>query len=827
MTKLKIGSVKKILKRKHQNDVNDEDIANKPKHNKETVHKTKSVTLHHHHAKPYRKRHIGSFLIFFVVFIIMFITFIQYRSEINASIKSAQDWVAYLFSNNQDYNLSIKSSYGYSISYDQKQFYASAIDDNDGGLYIGHDLTEKRAYGIVRISPSYDNTNYTKGSLTLTYHRGTTYQLDTTPTLSDITNFAFSDVSIDKSLYIQKSSEDAKIDGQIFLKTIWQRVEGETISSKLEKTLVIYSGIVNDHPVTIVVNNGIESDDDTFSSVISSISFGDEEEAFTEPSQEIIAKINNKRSLMDSILVGQIASAEQKNSSPVSSVSNKPTDAQKIAAYYSSAVTKIYNINSMNIYVNNYPFIEDYVQGLSGSGFFVSKDGYLATNGHVASNDPKGLAITYAFSAFVNNDDYSYLDYLISLTTLTDSDIEGLSENEALSVIIDKLYNEIPDSSITTDDSISNLLVCLSDESLDVEAVMESMVYDGEEYNGQSDTIKKAELINANYRALDGIDGFKASDVAIIKIDGNNYPVTSLGDIDNVAIGSDLFVIGFPGLASDNSIVESEQNIATITTGTVSSIKNVLKSDKKVIETDATLGHGNSGGPAFIKDGNVVGIATYAVNGASEGSGNYNYIRDIQDLKDLASDNGIKFDTNSKTQKEWEAGLENFYSAHYSKSLVNFKNVKKLYSYMVDIDKFIEQAEIRIKNGEDIQDFPVTIVLIVGSIALVGVVIFVIIIIRHKKHHNIYKEQVTSGAIQPMAPGSPSQKVTVDVQPFKPFTPVTPNLNTSSTPIVTPNQTEDKTPVKNVMPTPVLTNPEITPAVTPESNTSSPDQVIK
>lgn len=821
MVKIKGVSIKKHIISKINKSKVDDNL--EPK-------KTKTVKLHHHHAKPYRKRHIGSFFIFFVIFIIMLVTVVQYRSEINASITSARDWVAYILTNNdnKDYNLSIQSTYGFNLTYDQRNFYGSAIDDSDGGLYVGSDLSDKRAYGIIRISPAFDNTELIKSSFTLTYHKGTTYQSDTTPNLADLNSFAFSDASIDSSLFIQSSTEDSRIDGQTFLKTIWQRVESDSIASKVKTKLITYVGIVNNHPVTLVVNGGTDSNTgkNIYDTVISSINFGDEQEAIVTSTDEIIAKIDSNRSLLDSILVNDIASAATSNPSP-SQLSNLPTNSQKVAAYYSPAVPKIYNLFAMDIYINDNLFVEGYTDGWTGTGFFVGQDGYIASNGHVASTDPKGIAIYYAISEAFNYNS-QYLDYLVSLTSLTEDDFNDLSEDEALYLIIDTLYKEIPDTAVTKDNDVSNLLVELTDEAPDIDALIQASWYDGEEYAKQSDTILHAELIAADYRVLDGYDGFKASDVAIIKIKGDNYPITKLGSIDSAALGSDLVIIGYPGLATNNDLVEEDENRVTVTTGIVSSKKNVSKSDKKVIETDATIGSGNSGGPAFIADGSVVGIATYTVDGDGYGSGTYNYIRDIQDLKDLAKENDIEFDTNSDTQKEWEEGLNNFYSAHYSKSLDNFEKVKTLYQYVANIDEFISQAKLRIANGEDVKDFPMVTVIIIGSIALIGVGITIFEIIRHRKHHNIYKEQVASGTVQPITPGSPSQKVTIDVKPFKPFTPITPNIVTPNEPLVNSNQTVNSAPVKNIDPVPVLsTDSEIKPVIAPESNTTNPDQIVK
>ena len=58
MVKIKGVSIKKHIISKINKSKVDDNL--EPK-------KTKTVKLHHHHAKPYRKRHIGSFFIFFVI----------------------------------------------------------------------------------------------------------------------------------------------------------------------------------------------------------------------------------------------------------------------------------------------------------------------------------------------------------------------------------------------------------------------------------------------------------------------------------------------------------------------------------------------------------------------------------------------------------------------------------------------------------------------------------------------------------------------------------------------------------------------------------------
>lgn len=106
--------------------------------------------------------------------------------------------------------------------------------------------------------------------------------------------------------------------------------------------------------------------------------------------------------------------------------------------------------------------------------------------------------------------------------------------------------------------------------------------------------------------------GFDAeTDVALIKIKGDNLPVATLGDSDNLKIGQKVAAIGSPfGLES------------TITTGIVSA-KHRSRGHtiyRDFIQTDANVNPGNSGGPLVDLDGNVIGINTFIL-AKSEGLG--------------------------------------------------------------------------------------------------------------------------------------------------------------------------------------------------------------
>ena len=89
------------------------------------------------------------------------------------------------------------------------------------------------------------------------------------------------------------------------------------------------------------------------------------------------------------------------------------------------------------------------------------------------------------------------------------------------------------------------------------------------------------------------------TDVAVIKIEAKNLPVVSIGDPSKLKPGQWVVAIGSP-FGFDNSV----------TAGIVSATARTLPDDRYVpfIQTDVPVNPGNSGGPLFNLNGEVVGI---------------------------------------------------------------------------------------------------------------------------------------------------------------------------------------------------------------------------
>jgi S1-C subfamily serine protease len=114
----------------------------------------------------------------------------------------------------------------------------------------------------------------------------------------------------------------------------------------------------------------------------------------------------------------------------------------------------------------------------------------------------------------------------------------------------------------------------------------------------------------------------ESNDVALLKIDDaefkgfNSLPYSIL---QTTEIGEDVFTIGYPlnSLMGDNY---------KVTNGIISS-NSGLKDDVRFIQITTPIQPGNSGGPLFNKDGNVVGLTTSKLNERAVGTSieNVNY----------------------------------------------------------------------------------------------------------------------------------------------------------------------------------------------------------
>lgn len=117
------------------------------------------------------------------------------------------------------------------------------------------------------------------------------------------------------------------------------------------------------------------------------------------------------------------------------------------------------------------------------------------------------------------------------------------------------------------------------------------------------------------------------TDLAVIKIDKTALTAAELGDSDSIQVGEFAMAIGNPlGMQS------------SVSSGTISAVNRSVTSDNvtyKLIQTDAAINSGNSGGALVNSQGQVIGINTLKMSGSGiEGMG---FAIPINSTKDIYS----------------------------------------------------------------------------------------------------------------------------------------------------------------------------------------------
>ena len=114
--------------------------------------------------------------------------------------------------------------------------------------------------------------------------------------------------------------------------------------------------------------------------------------------------------------------------------------------------------------------------------------------------------------------------------------------------------------------------------------------------NAYSAIVLTADGTNYNVKEILGYD--MKGDLAILQVDGNNFPFLSSGDSDEVTSGEKIYAIGSPlGLSN------------TISEGIVSGINRTID-NIPYIQITAAISHGSSGGALLNEKGQVVGITS-------------------------------------------------------------------------------------------------------------------------------------------------------------------------------------------------------------------------
>lgn len=180
--------------------------------------------------------------------------------------------------------------------------------------------------------------------------------------------------------------------------------------------------------------------------------------------------------------------------------------------------------------------------------------------------------------------------------------------------------------------------------------VVEKFILAGKALGGElavffdEDTEEEAYLVDYDYE----------KDVALLKLaePTDQRVALSMREAPESALGNEVYAVGYP-LAADltvQSVTSASKSDATVTTGSISRFLTESGTGRKLIQTDAALSGGNSGGPLTDGDGAVIGINT----AGSDLDQNLFYAVSVSEILPLLDRNNIPYTTaESASGSDW------------------------------------------------------------------------------------------------------------------------------------------------------------------------------
>ncbi|AFC33986.1 peptidase S1 and S6, chymotrypsin/Hap [Paenibacillus mucilaginosus 3016] len=245
-------------------------------------------------------------------------------------------------------------------------------------------------------------------------------------------------------------------------------------------------------------------------------------------------------------------------------------------------------------------------------------------------------------------------------------------------------------------------------------------------------------------------------DVAILKIDKTNLPTVTIGDDTGLRTGDKIYVVGYPGAATFNPMLATESVVeSTLTSGLVSARKT-MPGGWDILQVDAAMSGGNSGGPVFNESGEVIGIATFG--SINTGSGTevqgMNFAIPISIAKQFLNESNIT-PSESQLTKIYKEGLSLYNSRKYSKALEKFREVNELNPGYPYIQNFISESRLAINNNQDESGLSLTVILwIAGGVVVLALLIILILFVRRKYSFTVARKPADSPP-PPSAEGQP------------------------------------------------------------------------
>lgn len=328
-----------------------------------------------------------------------------------------------------------------------------------------------------------------------------------------------------------------------------------------------------------------------------------------------------------------------------------------------------------------------------GSGFFISSNGYIATNAHVVSTTKEG-------------------------------------EEKVKQALFWQMVQQIGQQLGKDPRSLNAEFINQHSTLQSFQKFHHVIIPDGSSFPFE---IKQ-------YGAPTGESADQGKDVAIVKIEVKNAPILKLADSDKVQLQDHVTVIGYPGAADtfNSGLLSSKSALqATINDGKISARKTAA-SGAPILQTSAPATHGNSGGPVVNDKNEVVGLLTFrgdTVNG-QEVSG-FAFVVPSNTVMEYVKSAGAN-NVEGPTDLLYREGLDYYWNDQYSSAIPKFEEVKRLFPQHSETDGLVQSSQQAKAEGRERSGFPLWVAGVVGGFVfifglLLIIILIVVLVMRKKK----------------------------------------------------------------------------------------------
>lgn len=232
--------------------------------------------------------------------------------------------------------------------------------------------------------------------------------------------------------------------------------------------------------------------------------------------------------------------------------------------------------------------------------------------------------------------------------------------------------------------------------------------------------------------------GFNNTDIAVLQVNGTNMPTVSLGDTaSNLVTGDEVVALGFPGTSRDSLQTGVTQPNKVF--GRVSNIRP--QGTSNLIEVDANIEPGMSGGPVVNDPGNVIGLISFSLVQSSGESG-AKYLRTIDDINAAIAAAGITA-SHGPVDSAFAAAMDLYWANHFTAAVPALQKVLDVYPGHPLATEFLAQAQSKAGTPDDVPvasaapsskggGFPSWAIIAIAAGALIVIVLIVLASRRNK-----------------------------------------------------------------------------------------------